>query len=104
MDFLTTGCALLAAWAAVPALDAFLRWRRLAAPPRDARPDGRAPGKILAVIPSRAEGARVGDLAADLVREGKRREEKISLNVLVLLDGPDPDAEARLARDGVHTF
>jgi hypothetical protein len=45
------------------------------------------------VIPSRAEGARVGDLASDLKRE--------AIDVLVLLDGPDPEAEARLVRDGV---
>ncbi len=122
MDILTTGCGLLAAWAALPALDAFLRWRRLTAPGGARAPEGaRAPGKILAVIPSRAEGARVGDLAEDLRREGERREEKISskvnesgdagdaapkasrsaVEVLVLLDGPDPDAEARLAREGV---
>ncbi len=84
------------------------------------------------MIPSRAEGARVGDLAEDLKRESEREEkdqekkdgEKISLkveearaaggalpvaslprggvDVLVLLDGPDPDAEARLVGDGVH--
>jgi len=126
VDILTTGSGLLAAWAVGPACDAFLRWRRLAAPRGGARPPeaGRAPGKLLAVIPARAEGARVGDLAADLVREGKRREAKISskveevgaaggarpveaatrggVDVLVLLDGPDPDAEARLARDGFH--
>ncbi|MCM3877916.1 MAG: hypothetical protein NEA02_16040, partial [Thermoanaerobaculia bacterium] len=131
MDILTTGCGLLVAWAAGPACDAFLRWRRLAAPRGSARPvaPARAPRKILAVIPSRAEGARVGDLAEDLRREGegKRESEKeISSNgkraaggaqasggtapggaprfvvdVLVLLDGPDPDAEARLQADGV---
>ena len=93
MDTLTTGTALLAAWAAAPALDAFLRWRRLTAPQRGARPSGRTPGKLLAVIPSRAEGARVGDLAGDLRRE--------AVDVLVLLDGPDPDAEARLKETGV---
>ena len=36
----------------------------------------------------------MGDLASDLKRE--------TLDVLVLLDGPDPVAEARLVRDGVH--
>ncbi|MEO8054243.1 MAG: glycosyltransferase family 2 protein [Acidobacteriota bacterium] len=116
MDIFTTGTALLAAWAATPALDAFLRWRRLTAPQGGARtPEGaRAPGKLLAVIPARAEGARVGDLASDLKRESEREEKKeISLkveegeggpavDVLVLLDGPDPDAEARLVRDGVR--
>jgi len=88
-------------------------------PPRGgARPPeaGRAPGKILAVIPARAEGARVGDLAEDLRREiEKESSSKVNspagqqasaspclVDVLVLLDGPDPDAEARLARDGVH--
>jgi Glycosyl transferase family group 2 len=96
VDILTTGCGLLAAWAAGPACDAFLRWRRLAAPRGGARPaaPGRASQKILAVIPSRAEGARVGDLAGDLRKEG--------IDALVLLDGPDPDAEARLTRDAVH--
>jgi hypothetical protein len=93
VDILTTGTALLAAWAAAPALDALLRWRRLTAPRGGARPDGRTPGKLLAVIPSRAEGARVGDLASDLKRE--------TLDVLVLLDGPDPEAVARLDADGV---
>ncbi len=123
MDILTTGCGLLAAWAAGPAYDAFLRWRRLAAPRAGAPPvsPGRAPRKILAVIPSRAEGARVGDLAGDLRREGegtRESEKEISskvksaagaeasaipfgVDVLVLLDGPDPGAEARLKADGV---
>ncbi|MGA7990909.1 MAG: hypothetical protein WCC53_05705, partial [Thermoanaerobaculia bacterium] len=124
MDLLTTGCALLAACAAAPALDALLRWRRLAAAPGGAREASgvRGPGKILAVIAARAEGARVGDLAGDLRKEARREEEISSkgeetgafggasaaataprggIDVLVLLDGPDPDAEARLARDGV---
>ncbi|MBK9064499.1 MAG: glycosyltransferase family 2 protein [Acidobacteria bacterium] len=115
MDIFTTGTALLAAWAATPALDAFLRWRRLTAPQGGARDasGARAPGMLLAVIPARAEGPRVGDLASDLKRESeKTKEEKVSLkveegegggsvDVLVLLDGPDPDAEARLKADGV---
>ena len=96
MDTTTVLCGLLAAAAALPALDATLRLRRLTAPRGGARPvaPGRAPRKFLAVIPSRAEGARVGDLAEDLKKEG--------VDVLVLLDGPDPDAEARLKADGVH--
>ncbi len=104
-------CGLLAAAAALPALDATLRLRRLTAPRGGARPvaPGRAPRKLLAVIPSRAEGARVGDLAEDLGKEAERKresekeeKEKISCHVLVLLDGPDPDAEARLKADGVN--
>ncbi len=91
MDILTAGCGLLAFAAAAPALDAFLRWRRLAAFRGGATP-GKAPGRLLAVVPSRAEGARVGDLAADL---------RAGADVLVLLDGPDPEAEARLKSDGV---
>ena len=108
MDILTTGCGLLALWAAIPALDGVLRWRRLAAPRGRARDalGVRTPGKILAVIPARAEGARVGDLASDLKRESEREEEissneKRSVEVLVLLDGPDPNAAARLDADGV---
>jgi hypothetical protein len=95
VDTTTVLCGLLALAAALPALDAGLRLRRLAAPRRGARDatEARAPGRILAVIPSRAEGERVGDLAEDLRREG--------LDALVLLDGPDPEAEARLVRDGV---
>ncbi|MDL2716264.1 MAG: glycosyltransferase family 2 protein [Acidobacteriota bacterium] len=95
MDKATLLCGLAALAAALPALDAALRLRRLAAPRGDARPPeaGRAPGRLLAVIPSRAEGARVGDLAGDLKRG--------VVDVMVLLDGPDLEAEARLRADGV---
>ena len=98
MDNLTTLSAAFATVAAAPALDGFLRWRRLTAPQGGTRApeSARAPAKMLAVIPARAEGARVGDLASDLKRE--------TLDVLVLLDGPDPDAEARLKADGVLTL
>jgi cellulose synthase/poly-beta-1,6-N-acetylglucosamine synthase-like glycosyltransferase len=124
VDTTTVLCGLLAAAAALPAFDAALKLRRLTAPRRGKRPvaPGRAPRKILAVIPSRAEGARVGDLAEDLKKEGERKresEKEISskvktaaraearagpfrVDVLVLLDGPDPDAEARLKADGVR--
>jgi cellulose synthase/poly-beta-1,6-N-acetylglucosamine synthase-like glycosyltransferase len=62
----------------------------------------------------------VGDLAGDLKRESEREEKERSsskmkiaagaegstgslrVEVLVLLDGPDPDAEARLSRDGLN--
>ena len=65
------------------------------------------------MIPSRAEGARVGDLPGDVRREISLKVEEAGaaggaeratprLDVLVVLDGPDPDAEARLTRDGVH--
>jgi hypothetical protein len=95
VDITTVLCGLAALAAALPALDAALRLRRLAAPREGARDafGVRAPGRILAVIPSRTEGARVGDLAGDLKRE--------AVDVLVLLDGPDPDAAARLDADGV---
>ena len=95
MDTATVFFGLLALAAALPALDAALRLRRLAAGSARDACGVRPPGRILAVIPARAEGARVGDLAGDLKRESD------SIDVLVLLDGPDPDAEARLARDGV---
>ncbi|MEO8587294.1 MAG: glycosyltransferase family 2 protein [Acidobacteriota bacterium] len=96
MNKATFLCGLAALWAALPALDAALRLRRLTAPRGGARRSeaGRAPGRMLAVIPSRAEGARVGDLASDLKRGG--------VDVLVLLDGADADAEARLVRDGIQ--
>lgn len=120
MDTLTTLSAAVAALAAVPVLDGFLRWRRLTAPGSARAPEGaRAPGKLLVLIPSRAEGARVGDLPGDVRRETSSSErdagegggarpagvataERVRADVLVVLDGPDPEAEARLARDGVH--
>jgi hypothetical protein len=117
VDLLTTGCALLAVLAAAPALDGCLRWRRLAAAPKGARDASgvRAPAKILAVIPARAEGARVGDLAGDVRREipsswneagaaggAKPEAPRTAVDVVVILDGPDPQAQARLERDGVH--
>ncbi|HQQ79743.1 MAG TPA: glycosyltransferase family 2 protein, partial [Thermoanaerobaculia bacterium] len=78
------------------------------------RPEGRAPGKLLIVVPSRAEGARVGDLPGDVRREISLKENtaaaasgaapvmpRVHVDVLVVLDGPDADAEARLKADGV---
>ena len=109
----------MAALAAVPVLDGFFRWRRLTAPGGARAPHGaRAPGRILVLIPSRAEGARVGDLPGDVRREISSSErdagkgggarsagvaaERVRVDLLVVLDGPDPDAETRLAHDGVH--
>jgi hypothetical protein len=116
VDILTVGSGLLAAGAALPALDAFLRWRRLAAARGGTRALGsvHAPGNLLVVIPSRAEGERVGDLPGDVRREISSSESGAPsvgggavpgaprVDVLVILDGPDPEAEARLTRDGVH--
>ena len=114
MDKTTVFCGLLAFAAALPALDASLRLRRLTrgrgAPGRGARP-----ARLLALVPARAEGARVGDIAGDLKRESEREislkvesaagaeasASRFGVDVLVLLDGPDPDAEARLKADGV---
>jgi len=120
VDIPTVLCGLLAAVAALPALDAYLRLRRLRRPLAPAR-GGEKPNRLLVLVPARAEGTRVGDLAEDLKKEGERKresEKEISskvksaegtvasaspfrVDVLVLLDGPDPDAEARLKADGV---
>ena len=106
MDKATVFCGLLALAAALPALDAFLRLRRLTRG-RGAPERGCCPARLLALVPSRAEGARVGDIAADIKREGNEEKKEISLkgkrgiDVLVVLDGPDPEAEARLVCDGV---
>ena len=100
MDILTILSAAVAGLAAAPVLDGFLRWRRLTAPGGARAPAGaRAPERVLVLIPARAEGARVGDLAGDVRKETSS---KVNADVLVVLDGPDPEAEARLARDGVH--
>jgi cellulose synthase/poly-beta-1,6-N-acetylglucosamine synthase-like glycosyltransferase len=121
VDIPTVLCGLLAAVAALPALDATLRLRRLTRVP-GAPGRGVRPARLLVLVPARAEGARVGDLAEDLRKEGERKrepEKEISskvksaadakaragffrVDVLVLLDGPDPDAEARLKADGVR--
>jgi len=116
VDILTIGSGLLAAWAVGPACDAFLRWRRFTAARGFARPrePGRVPGRMLVVIPSRAEGARVGDLPGDVRREISAKGDaanrggnaapdapRLDVDVLVVLDGPDPDARARLERDAV---
>ena len=100
MDILTTGCGLLAAWAVLPACDAFLRWRRLAAFPERSVPF-RPPKRLLVLVPSRGEGARVGDLATDVRREAGTAAISTTVDLRVLLDGPDPDASARLDREGV---
>jgi hypothetical protein len=83
-----------------PALDAFARWcrlsgRRLAAGERTVRPE-----RLLILIPSRAEGARVADLVQDLRRESQAS--GISTDVCPILDGHDVDAEERLRREGME--
>jgi hypothetical protein len=52
-------------------------------------------------VPSRGEGARVGDLAADVRREAGTAAASTTVDLRILLDGPDKDAEARLKSDGV---
>ncbi|MGZ5382087.1 MAG: glycosyltransferase family 2 protein, partial [Thermoanaerobaculia bacterium] len=100
MDILTTGCGLLAAWAVGPACDAVLRWRRLAAFSERSVPC-HPPKRLLVLVPSRGEGARVGDLASDVRREAETAAASTTVDLRVLLDGPDPDASARLDREGV---
>jgi hypothetical protein len=101
VDTTTVLCGLLALAAALPALDATLRLRRLTrargAPERGARP-----ARLLVLVPARAEGARVGDIASDVKREAGAAESTTTVDLRVLLDGPDPEAAARLDRDGVR--
>lgn len=99
MDTTTVLCGLLAAVAALPALDAGLRWRRLSRA-RPVEQGGATPRRLTVLIPSRGEGPRVGDLAEDARREA--RAAGVAVDVLVLLDGPDPRAEERLVREGVR--
>ena len=98
MDTPTVLCGLLAVAAALPALDAGLRLRRVGRPLAAARA-GERPNRLLVLVPSRGEGARVGDLAADTRREAQAA--GIEVRLCVLLDGPDPDASTRLDREGV---
>jgi cellulose synthase/poly-beta-1,6-N-acetylglucosamine synthase-like glycosyltransferase len=100
VDILTTGCGLLAAWAAGPACDAFLRWRRFAAFSERSVPC-RLPKRLLVLVPSRGEGARVGDIAADVRREAETAAASTTVDLRVLLDGPDPEAAAGLESNGV---
>ena len=100
MDKATVFCGLLGLAAALPALDAALRLRRLTrgrgAPGRGARP-----ARVLVLVPARAEGARIGDIAADVRREARTAGAAMTVDLRVLLDGPDPEAAARLEKDGV---
>jgi len=96
---LPAGLFLVAAAAAVPPLfDAFGRWGRAGAfRPRPV--SGRRPRRVLALIPARAEGARMLPLCRDLVREATAA--GIRLDLRVILDGADPAAEAALAAGAV---
>ena len=100
MDTTTVFCGLLALAAALPALDATLRLRRLTRG-RGAPERGVCPARLLVLVPARAEGARVGDIASDVQREARAAGEGTTVDLRVLLDGPDPEAAARLERDGV---
>jgi len=100
VDTTTVLCGLLALAAALPALDATLRLRRLTRG-RGAPERGVCPARLLVLVPARAEGARVGDIAADVQREARAAGEGTTVDLRVLLDGPDPEAAARLERDGV---
>jgi cellulose synthase/poly-beta-1,6-N-acetylglucosamine synthase-like glycosyltransferase len=98
VEILTTGCGLLAAWAALPALDAGLRFRRVGRPLAAAR-GGERPKRPLVLVPSRGEGVRVGEIAVDAHREAQAA--GIDARICVLLDGADPEASARLDSDGI---
>ncbi len=100
MDIPTVLCGLLAAVAALPALDAYLRLRRLGRPLAPAR-GGEKPNRLLVLVPSRGEGTRVADLAADVRREATTAGAATTADLRVLLDGPDPEAAARLESEGV---
>jgi hypothetical protein len=101
VDTTTVLCGLLALAAALPALDATLRLRRLTRG-RGAPERGVCPARLLVLVPARAEGARVGDIAADVKREAGAAAEGTRVDLRVLLDGPDPEAAARLGGDGVR--
>jgi cellulose synthase/poly-beta-1,6-N-acetylglucosamine synthase-like glycosyltransferase len=100
VDIPTVLCGLLAAVATFPALDAYLRLRRLGRPLAPAR-GGEKPNRLLVLVPSRREGARVADIAADAKREARAAGDGTTVDLRVLLDGPDPEAAARLESDGV---
>jgi cellulose synthase/poly-beta-1,6-N-acetylglucosamine synthase-like glycosyltransferase len=98
VDTTTVLCGLVALAAALPALDAILRLRRLRRG-RGAPGRGACPARVLVLVPARAEGARVGDIAADAKREADAA--GVAVDVCVILDGPDPEAQARLERDQI---
>jgi len=87
-----------AAAASLPPLaDAVGRRRRAARPPR-ARPTGTRPKRVLALVPARAEGSRMLPLCRDLRREGEAA--GVAVDVCVVLDGGDAEAEGALAAEG----
>lgn len=88
----------LAAASLPPALDALGRWGR-AGSFRTRPAAGRRPRRVLALIPARAEGARMLPLCRDLGREAAAVE--IHLDLRVVLDGADPAAETALVGEAI---
>ena len=88
--------------ACLPALlDAFWRHRR-ATDPAPKPPGGARPGRVLALVPARAEGARMLPLCADLRSEGEAA--NVSVDVCVVLDGSDVAAAETLRAAGVDVL
>lgn len=98
VDPLSAVFFILTAASLPPALDALGRWRRASAL-RPARDAGRRPHRLLVLIPARAEGARMVPLCRDLVREAAAVD--VRLDLLVVLDGPDPAAEEALSAESI---
>lgn len=85
-----------------PLVDAFLRWRRLSAYLPTAGGRTARPARLLVLIPARAEGPRVAELALDFRREA--RTSGVTADVIVVLDGGDAPAEQRLRAEAVEYF
>jgi hypothetical protein len=98
VDPLSDVCLALAALSVAPALDALGRWRR-AVSFRPPIAEGKRPRRVLVLIPARAEGPRMLPLCRDLAREARAAD--VRLDLLVVLDGADPEAEAALAAEAV---
>jgi cellulose synthase/poly-beta-1,6-N-acetylglucosamine synthase-like glycosyltransferase len=93
---------LWSALCSLPTLDAVGRLARLWAYRGRRDEEGAAPRRLLVLVPSRAEGLRVGGLVEDLARE--RRESDTRLDVVVILDGEDAEAARRVRGAGFEAL
>lgn len=89
----------LAAFSFFPALDAFSRLVRLLRFREIPKTPLGPPGRLLALIPARAEGTRLLTLCQDLKAAASLAPER-DLQIVVVLDGPDPEVEPVLRAEG----